>query len=124
MSRPVLGSVLIGSANAQRLREWYLAAFDPQPSNDGFLDFGGTAVLFDGRDDVTAAAREPGRVVLNFHVADALATARRLDELGVSWLVEVERRPDGLFGTAMDPDGNYIQIIELSEEYLARTRKA
>jgi catechol 2,3-dioxygenase-like lactoylglutathione lyase family enzyme len=35
------------------------------------------------------------------------------------WLSEVEyREPDGAwFGTVVDPDGNYVQIIELTEAY-------
>jgi hypothetical protein len=31
----------------------------------------------------------------------------------VTWLVELEEREGGLFGTLVDPDGNYVQIIEL-----------
>jgi hypothetical protein len=71
-------------------------------------------VLIDERSDVSASNPEPGRVILNFHVADARATAQHLDTLGVTWLSRVERRRDGMFGTLIDPDGNYVQIIELS----------
>jgi predicted enzyme related to lactoylglutathione lyase len=77
--------------------------------------FGDTALLIDGRSDVAAKNPEPGRVILNFHVDDARATAGRLNKLGVSWLVELEEREGGLFGTVIDPDGNYLQIIELKE---------
>jgi len=31
--------------------------------------------------------------------------------------VELEYRRDGLSGTLIDPDGNYIQIIEVSARY-------
>jgi predicted enzyme related to lactoylglutathione lyase len=54
---------------------------------------------------------------LNFHVDDARATAASLNEMGVSWLQELEERPSGLFGTLIDPDGNYLQIIEFTEPY-------
>jgi hypothetical protein len=41
--------------------------------------------------------------------------------LGVTWLTELEyRRPEeAWFGTVINPDGNYVQIIELTEAYWA-----
>jgi predicted enzyme related to lactoylglutathione lyase len=78
-------------------------------------NFGDVGLLIDGRDDVTDRNPEPGRVILNFHVDDARATAARLNDQGVTWLVELEDRDGGLFGTLVDPDGNYVQIIELKE---------
>jgi catechol 2,3-dioxygenase-like lactoylglutathione lyase family enzyme len=117
-----LGSILLGSTDPQRLRDWYRAAFRREPNDDGFIEFGGVAVLIDGRTDVAPANPEPGRVILNFHVEDARATAAHLDAIGATWLVPIEAREDGLFGTLIDPDGNYIQIIQLTEEYLAARR--
>ncbi|MBA2519941.1 MAG: VOC family protein [Chloroflexia bacterium] len=123
MNTPSIGS-LLGSVNPDRLRDWYRAAFDVEPNQDGFLEFGGVAVLIDGHDDVAPVNPEPGRVIINFHVDDARAAVTRLNYLGVSWLVAVEQRDDGLFGTLIDPDGNYVQIIQLSESYFtSRTRK-
>jgi catechol 2,3-dioxygenase-like lactoylglutathione lyase family enzyme len=119
MSTPTLGSILLGSPDPRRLRDWYCAAFDLTPNDAGFLAFGATDVLIDGRADVGPVTREPGRVILNVHVDDARHAAAHLDALGVSWLVAVEERRDGLFGTLIDPDGNYVQIIELSAEYVA-----
>jgi hypothetical protein len=115
-----LGSILLGSTDPDKLRAWYRAALSPAEVPDGFLDFGGVRVLIDGRSDVSTSNPEPGRVILNFHVADARATAEHLDRLGVTWLSRVERRRDGMFGTLIDPDGNYVQIIELSAEYFAQ----
>ena len=109
-----LGSILLGSTDPDRLRAWYRVALSPAEEPNGFLDFGGVLVLIDERGDVSTANPEPGRVILNFHVADARATAQHLDGLGVTWLSPVEQRADGMFGTLIDPDGNYIQIIELS----------
>lgn len=114
VNTPTLGSILLGSQDPQRLLDWYCA-----PDDVGFLPFGATDVLIDGRADVDPVNREPGRMILNFHVDDARRTAAHLDELGVSWLVAVEERSGGLFGTLRDPDGNYIQIIQLSPEYVA-----
>ena len=120
MAAPPLGSILLGSANPRRLRDWYAAALGPD--GGGFTEvtptmfaanFGDVGLLIDGRDDVTDRNPEPGRVILNFHVDDARATADRLNDQGVTWLVELEDRDGGVFGTLVDPDGNYVQIIEL-----------
>lgn len=123
VAAPTLGSILLGTTDPVRLRNWYSAAF-AAGDGDGFIEvsptlfactFGDTSLLIDGRADVANSSPDPGRVILNFHVDDARATAERLDDLGVTWLVELEERDGGLFGTLVDPDGNYVQIIELKE---------
>ena len=120
---PTLGSILLGTTDPVRLRDWYAAAF-AAGDDDGFKEvtptlfactFGDTSLLIDGRGDVADTSADPGRVILNFHVDDARATAARLDELGVTWLVELEEHDGGLFGTLLDPDGNYVQIIQRDE---------
>jgi predicted enzyme related to lactoylglutathione lyase len=120
MTTPILGSILLGSTNPQRLQAWYQAAFAPTYNADGFMIFGGVNLLIDQRDDIHATNSEPGRLLLNFHVEDAHAVASHVTKLGVTWLVELEERDDGLFGTLVDPDGNYIQIIQFTNEYHAR----
>ncbi|MFG1784418.1 VOC family protein [Rhodococcus oryzae] len=120
MTSPDLGSILLASPDPDRLRDWYCRAFDATPTPDGDVRFGGVSVLFDQRDDVAEKNPEPGRTILNFHVDDAAAVAARLDEMGADWLVPLEERSEGmLFGTLIDPDGNYFQIIELGARYLA-----
>lgn len=114
-----LGSILLASRDPSTLRSWYAAAFDIEPDGDGFLRFGGVGVLIDGRDDVADRAAEPARVILNFHVEDARATSEQLRELGAEVLVEPEWRGDAWFATLADPEGNWIQVIELSPAYFA-----
>jgi len=122
MATPPLGSILLGTSNPVRLRDWYTAAFAPdgaafsEVSPTMFAgNFGDVGVLIDGRTDVGDKNPEPGRVILNFHVEDARATADRLNRIGVTWLGELEQREGGLFGTLIDPDGNYIQIIQFEK---------
>jgi len=112
-----LGSMLLGSRNPGRLRDWYCQAFDLKPDEHGVLQAGDVGVIVDGRDDVAATNPEPGRFIVNFHVDDARAAAARLTRLGVTWVAEVEERPPGLIGTLADPDGNYVQVIELAPGY-------
>ena len=76
-------------------------------------------MLIDQRSDIGDTNPEPGRVILNFDVADARAIAERMNGLGVRWHAELEDRDGSLFATAIDPDGNYIQIVQLSEEHRA-----
>jgi catechol 2,3-dioxygenase-like lactoylglutathione lyase family enzyme len=119
MPRPTLGSMLVASTNVNRMREWYERAFGVAPNPDGFFEFGGVSVLIDPRDDVGDQAAEPARVIMNFHVDDARAIAAHLDSLGVTWVVPVEFRGDAWFATLIDPDGNLLQIIELTPSYWA-----
>ncbi|MPZ71712.1 MAG: VOC family protein [Nitriliruptorales bacterium] len=120
MPRPKLNSVLLASTDPDRLGAWYAAALEPDDDTkmDPYrvLSFGGFYVMIDTRTDISDTNPEPGRVIFNFDVADARAVAARLGEVGVEWLAELEDRDGSLFATAIDPDGNYVQIIELSDE--------
>src|SRR5262249_30085475 len=109
----------LGSADPERLHAWYCAALAPEHRGGGFIRFGGTALLIDRRADVAPGNPAPGRGILNFPVGDARATPAPLTRLGVARVVAIEERTDGLFGTLVDPDGNYLQIIELNERYRA-----
>jgi len=120
VTHPSLDSMLLASTNPERLHAWYAAAFEP--SEDTRMDqyhvlrFGSFYLLIDTRDDIGERNPEPARVILNFDVEDAHAVVARLNELGTTWLAELEDREGSLFAAAIDPDGNYVQIIQLSEE--------
>ncbi|HSK96508.1 MAG TPA: VOC family protein [Euzebyales bacterium] len=120
MANASLGSILLASTDPERLCDWYVAALSPDEESTvdqyRILKFGGVYVLIDSRSDITDKNPEPGRMILNFDVADARVVAARLDQMGASWLAALEDRDGSLFGTAIDPDGNYVQIIQLSEE--------
>jgi len=124
MTEPDLSSVLLASSDPDRLRAWYVELLGTEPDVDGFLHFGSVAVLIDGRDDLAPVAQEPGRVILNYHVTDIAALARRLDAHGVEWVSPVEYREQGgaWFGTVQDPDGNYVQVIQLTHDYYTQRR--
>ncbi len=120
-STPAIGSILLASTDPARLLDWYERALGVSPDHDGFLRLGEVGVLIDARDDVADRTAEPGRVIINVHVADAKEAAGRLDELGVNWIAPLEYREGAgaWFGTVQDPDGNYLQIIELTDAYWA-----
>ncbi len=112
MTSPKLGSILLGTTRPTHLRDWYRRALAPDHTGDGPIDLGGFGLVIEGRDDVDAKSNEPGRVILNFHVEDIDAVAAQLDAAGVEWLVPVEERPFARIGTFVDPDGNYLQLIQ------------
>lgn len=111
MRAVTLGVVLVGSADPLRLRAWYAGAFGVGPDDDGVLDFGGIQVLIDRR-DVAVRAVEPGRMIITFAVDDIAATEARLIDHEVTWVREVESTPLGRIGTLVDPDGNYVQVMQ------------
>jgi catechol 2,3-dioxygenase-like lactoylglutathione lyase family enzyme len=117
MTKTRLNSMLLASPDPERLHAWYATALGPEQDakTNGYriLTFGGFTILIDRRDDVTGSNPQPGRAILNFEVADARAVVRRLDDMGVPWKSELDEREPGLFATAIDPDGNYVQIIQL-----------
>ncbi|MFI6388198.1 VOC family protein [Nonomuraea sp. NPDC050547] len=123
MTSPALDSMLLASTDPVRLSDWYAAALEPAEKADLgdylFLRFGTFGVLFDRRADVSAKNPEPARMILNFQVDDAREVTARMEGLGVTWLAPLEERDGSLFATAIDPDGNYVQVIQLSPEHRA-----
>lgn len=120
MSTPTLTSILLSSSDPERLRGWYATALPPEVDDDmqqyRVLGYAGFYLMIDTRDDVGEKAAEPGRMILNFEVDDARAVASRIDGLGGDWLAPLEDRDGSFFATAIDPDGNYVQVIQMSEE--------
>ncbi|MGI8416111.1 MAG: VOC family protein [Nakamurella sp.] len=125
---PSLGSLLLGSRDPSRLRDWYLEAFGVAADQFGFVGLGGFGVMPDQREDLAAANPEPGRFVLNLEVPDAQAAVERVERAGTTWIAPLEQREAGAFATFTDPDGNYLQLIQLNEQMrgqmLEETRKA
>ena len=52
--------------------------------------------------------------MLNLTVSDCREFELHLKGIGATFVREVEQMPFGLIGTVIDPDGNYVQIIEWS----------
>jgi catechol 2,3-dioxygenase-like lactoylglutathione lyase family enzyme len=125
MTTLALDSLLLASTDPDRLRRWYVDVLGGRPDPDGFLHFGPMTVLIDGRADVAAATIEPGRVILNYTVPDLAQVVRALDAHDVTWVSPAEYREQGgaWFATLEDPDGNYVQLIELTPDYW-RLRRA
>jgi predicted enzyme related to lactoylglutathione lyase len=128
MATPKLDSMLLASTDPQRLGDWYAAAFEPDDDTvvEGYrmLRFGTFTLVIDRRDDIGATNPEPGRVIHNLDVDDAREVSKRLDQLGTTWVAELEDRDGSLFATVTDPDGNYVQLIQTSPEHRAEMARA
>ncbi|MEU4434081.1 VOC family protein [Nocardia rhamnosiphila] len=124
MSATSIESILLGSTDPDSLRAWYAQVLGVTPDIDGFLEFGGVGVLTDTRDDLAPRTAEPGRVIINYHVPDIHAAARRLEAFEVPWVSGVQYREAGLwFATVEDPDGNYVQLIQTTPTYWAEKKR-
>jgi predicted enzyme related to lactoylglutathione lyase len=112
-------SILLGTSNPTTMNAFYQRAFDVEPDRNGWMQLGTLGVLIDPRDDVNERNSDPGRVVLNVDTDDASAVVDRLNAMMVHWICPLEQRTNGWFATFEDPDGNVLQILQLSDEYLA-----
>jgi len=116
MLNPAPGSILLGTTRPAELREWYRKALAPEYGGEGPINLGGFLLVIEERDDVDTKNNEPGRMILNFHVDDFDAVEAQLQAAGVEWLFPVADRASGRFGTFVDPDGNYLQIIQFKKD--------
>lgn len=115
------GSIVLGSTQPEKLREWYLKVLAPKQvgdgpasaqGDDGPIHLDGFILVIEGRDDIDAHNPQPGRILVNFHVDDFDAAEAQLQAAGVEWSLPVADRPAARFGTFADPDGNLLQIIQ------------
>ena len=53
-------------------------------------------------------------MILTFTVADLEQAERHLIDREVVWIREVEETSIGRIGTLVDPDGNYVQVMQLT----------
>lgn len=119
-----LGSIMLGTTDPEGLHRWYSTVLPPD-SDDvqgdyRILDYRGFYLFIDPRDDVQVTHPDPARTLLNFDVDDARAVVDRMEAVGTTWVASLEDRDGSLFATAQDPDGNYVQVIQLSPEHLAQ----
>lgn len=73
-------------------------------------------LTLDTHSEVAGRTKEPARMLINFWVSDLMAEKARLDAAGVSFIRQPEREEwGGLIATFLDPDGNYLQLLEFAE---------
>jgi predicted enzyme related to lactoylglutathione lyase len=80
---------------------------------EGAFDVAGGHVLIDGHSQTKGKAAEPHRVLINFFVEDLAAEQQRLEAQGVVFIRNKGKEYwGGTISTFLDPDGNYLQLLE------------
>jgi predicted enzyme related to lactoylglutathione lyase len=112
-----LNSVLIGSEDPGRLKEFYARLFgDPGWEGGDFAGWQiGTGMLTVGpHDQVKGRNAHPGRVIWNIESPDVKSDFDRLTAAGAT-VVQEPYRPDEAeemwIATFADPDDNYFQLV-------------
>jgi predicted enzyme related to lactoylglutathione lyase len=112
-------NINLTSEQPERLTEFYRDVLHlPQRPEDqgGGFQASGAVIFIDGHSETRGPAREPQRVLINFMVDDLAADQRALEAAGVTFIRTAGREFwGGVISTFLDPDGNYLQLIEYHE---------
>ncbi|MDP6604822.1 MAG: VOC family protein [Dehalococcoidia bacterium] len=102
------------SDQSDALTEWYRDVLGlSQDEESGGFEVGPAYVYIDAHSETHGPAKEPQRVLINMFIDDFEAEYERLSAAGVTFIRQPEREDwGGLFATFLDPDGNYLQIVE------------
>ena len=112
-----LNSILIGSDNPERLKEYYSKLFgEPGFSGSGYhgWQLGAGFVTVGPHSEVSGTNAEPGSLIWNIETADVKADFERFKAAGATVIREpytMSEGPDGEIATFADPDGNYFQLL-------------
>jgi predicted enzyme related to lactoylglutathione lyase len=110
-------SILIGSADPQRLVDYYTKLFgEPAMSDDAYTGWQlGTGFISVGpHSEVTGKNAAPGRLIWNIETPDVKGTSERFKAAGARVVAEpysFEGYPDSWIATFADPDDNYFQLM-------------
>jgi predicted enzyme related to lactoylglutathione lyase len=116
-------SLLIGSENPERLKEYYTKLFGKPGFDEGGYfgwELGSGFVTFGPHDQVKGKNTEPGRMIWNIETADVKGQFNKLKAAGATVVKEPYQMgeapgQDGWISTLSDPDGNYFQLMSPME---------
>jgi predicted enzyme related to lactoylglutathione lyase len=120
-----LNSIMIGSAEPQRLVDYYTKLFgEPVWKDDAFTGWqlGSGFIMVGGHDQVQGQNTHPGRIMWNIETPDVKGEFDRLVAAGGT-VVQEPYNPAGeseegaeyAVCTFSDPDGNYFQLVSPME---------
>jgi len=112
-----LNSILIGSADPQRLKDYYTKLFGTPGWNEGAYSgwqLGTGFVTVGPHDQVTGSNAQPGRLIWNIETSDVKGDFERLKAAGAT-VIQEPYQPGDVAGawiaTFADPDNNYFQLL-------------
>ena len=112
-----LNSILIGSADPQRLAAYYTKLFGAPGWNEGGYSgwqIGTGFVTLGPHDQVAGSNAQPGRIIWNIETSDVEGEYGRLKTAGATVVREPyhpEGMSEGWIATFSDPDNNYFQLM-------------
>jgi predicted enzyme related to lactoylglutathione lyase len=112
-----LNGILIGSADPQRLADYYTKLFGAPGWNDGGYTgwkIGTGFVTVGPHDEVAGSNVQPGRLIWNIESTDVKGEFERLKAAGATVVREPYQpaeMPDAWIATFSDPDNNYFQLL-------------
>ncbi len=109
-----LSSVIIATHDKTRLTAFYRDILGISVNEQGKLESMGIIIHPARHSAVQGPPAEPHRVMLTFVTADIHTAARVLGERGVEFVrVPEQEWWGGWIATFRDPDGNFLQLIQL-----------
>ncbi len=110
-------NILIGSADPQRLADYYTKLFGKPTMEDGGYTgwlIGSGFVTVGPHSEVSGKNTQPGRLIWNIETADVKGEFERMKAAGAIIVREpytFEGYPDSWIATLADPDDNYFQLM-------------
>lgn len=78
---------------------------------------GGAIIIFDAHSAIRGGAQEPARTLVSLVVDDISVEQARIEAQGVSFIRRKGRESwGGIVSTFLDPDGNYVQLVQYQPE--------
>ena len=112
-------SILIGSADPERLTEYYSRLFGEAAFADGGYtgwQIGSGWVTIGPHDQVSGKNAQPGRLIWNVETADVRGEFERMKAAGAivvrePYTMDEDATDSGFIATFADPDDNYFQLM-------------
>lgn len=119
-----LESILIGTANAKKLAEFYTKTVglkqdsvweNPDNKEEGYyLKAGKGNIYIMDHSKIKGKAKDPHRLIFNIEVDDIEKEVKRLKKAKAKIVADVYHMQGyGLIATIADPDGNYFQFVQV-----------
>ena len=116
-------SLLIGTDNTQRLRDYYTKLFGAPTWDEGGYcgwQLGKGAVMIGPHDQVKGKNPSPGRLIWNIETPDVKGLFAKLKSAGATVVKEPYQMGDApgremWISTLSDPDNNYFQLMSPME---------
>jgi predicted enzyme related to lactoylglutathione lyase len=108
-------SVMVGSLQPKALAAFYEKVFGkPADWTDGDWygwQIGNSSLTIGAHSEVTAKAKEPQRIILNFETKDVKKEFERIKGYDAKVVKEPYEIEGEWIATFADPDGNYFQVM-------------